>query len=157
MVNLEDKIGGLEQDLKNKVAQNKIELENAYKADQANFANKYLTENSLVAVAKDKLNELEESLEEATTKMADNVRKAVEAATSSMKKDHENANELAKMTFERTQAENTAKLTQMEAQVKFLSEQVGYWKQALEEERKAGVERAKAASIGTLNVGGVPR
>ena len=157
VVNLEDKIGGLEQDLKNKVAQNKIDLQQAYDADQKAFADKYLAANNMEAVSSDKLETLESALEEATTKVSQTVTAAVNAATSSMKKDHDNADALAKMTFEKKEAENTAKITQLESQVKFLNEQVGYWKQALEDERKAGVERAKAASIGTLNVGNTPR
>jgi len=153
VVNLEDKIGALKQDLTNKVAQNKIELQQAYDADQKAFVDNYLQRNKLVAILETKMDELHDSLDEATTKMSENISKAVNAATSAMKKDHDNADALAKMTFEKKEAENTAKITQLESQVKFLTEQVGYWKKALEDERVAGVERAKAASIGTLNVG----
>ena len=60
---------------------------------------------------------------------------------------------MAKLEFEKKEADNKAAITQLTDKVKFLEEQVGYWKEALEEERKAGVERSKASSIGTLNVG----
>jgi hypothetical protein len=153
VVNLEDKIGALKQDYTNKVAQNKIELEQAYKADAKGYVDEYLAKNNLTAIETDELDEMKNDLEEATTKMEANISKAVVAATSSLKKDHDNADALAKMTFEKKEAENTAKITQLEGQVKFLTEQVGYWKKALEDERTAGVERAKASSIGTLNVG----
>lgn len=157
VVNLEDTIGALKQDLVNKTSQNKIELEQAYNADQKSFADKYLNQNRLVAVAENDLTGLRNDLEEALNKRDEAVSKAVNAATSSMKKDHDAADALAKMTFEKKEAENAAKITQLEAQVKFLGEQVGYWKLALEAEQKAGIERAKAASIGTLNVGNTPR
>lgn len=153
VTDLEDKIGSLEQDLKNKTAQNKIELQQAYDADQKAFADKYLQSQGMTAIGTDELEELKADLEEATDKMSENVNKAVGAATSALKKEHDAADALAKMTFEKKEAENTAKITQLEAQVKFLTEQVGYWKKALEDERAAGVERAKASSIGTLNVG----
>jgi hypothetical protein len=100
---------------------------------------------------------MKNDLEEATTKMDANIQKAVNAATGAMQKEHNNATALAKMEFEKKEAENTAKITQLTEQVKFLQEQVGYWKKALEDEREAGVKRAQASSIGTLNVGNTPR
>lgn len=153
VVNLEDKIGGLKQDLTNKTAQNKIELQQAYDADQALFAEKYLQANNLTAIKGEELSELQDKLMDATDNLETNVAKAVNGATSAMKKEHENAVAIAKLEFEKKEAENNANLKQMGEQVKFLTEQVGYWKKALEDERTASVERAKAASIGTLNVG----
>lgn len=154
---LEDKIGGLKQDLQNKTAQNKIEIEQAYQADCRSFVDKWLSANGMTSIETSDLNELKSDLEEATTKMNENVAKAVNAATSSMKKEHENEIKMKTMEFEKKEADNLATIKQNAEQIKFLNEQVGYWKKALEDEREAGVKRAQASSIGTLNVGNTPR
>jgi hypothetical protein len=51
------------------------------------------------------------------------------------------------------EANNLARISQLEQQVAFLKEQSTKWEVALGEERKASVDRAKAASVGTINVG----
>lgn len=153
VVNLEDKIGGLKQDYQNKVAQNKIEIEQQFTADQKSFVDTWMKNNGMTCLPANDLNKMRTDLTEATQNVDKTVASAVNAATSAMKKDHDNATAMAKLEFEKKEADNKAAITQLTEKVKFLEEQVGYWKEALEEERKAGVERAKASSIGTLNVG----
>ena len=150
---LEDKIGGLKQDLQNKVAQNKIELQQQYDTDKKAFAVKWLTENDMIFILNDELTKLKESLVEAQMNVEEKVSKAVGAATGALKSDYVNQLKLTTLEHEKKEADNSAKITQQESQIKFLNEQVVMWKTALEDERRASVERAKA-SIGTLNIGG---
>lgn len=153
VVNLEDKIGSLKQDYANKVAQNKIEIEQQFKADEKAFVDNWMRSNGMTCLPAADLSRMKTDLTEATQNVQETVNKAVNAATSAMKKDHDNATAMAKLEFEKKEADNKASIVQLTDKVEFLEEQVSYWKQALEEERKAGVERAKASSIGTLNVG----
>lgn len=157
ITDLEDKIGGLKQDLANQIAQNKIEVAQAYEADKRSFVNKWLAENNMTCLETSELNEMKNDLEEATTKMNDNIQKAVGAATGSLKKEHENELKMKTLEFEKKEADNLATIKQNGETIKFLNEQVGFWKKALEDEREAGVKRAQASSIGTLNVGNAPR
>ncbi len=150
---LEDKIGGLEQDLKNKTAQSKIELEQAYNSNKENFVGQYLAEKKLTAVDSMEYGQLQVKLEEATKNVADTVKAEVGKAVGIEQNNSKNALAIQKLEFEKVQAQSTAQLSQSASQITFLEAQVKMWKDALDAERAAGVERAKASSIGTLNVG----
>lgn len=60
---------------------------------------------------------------------------------------------MAKLEFEKKEADNKAAITQLTDKVKFLEEQVGHWKTMLDNQMKAETERAKYGQISTLNVG----
>lgn len=61
---------------------------------------------------------------------------------------------LAEATHSANVAAVNAELNQKNAQIEFLNEQVKGWKDALDSERNASVERAKASAIGSVNIGG---
>lgn len=151
--NLEDKIGGLKQDYTNKVAQNKIEIQQAYDSDAKSFADRWLNTNNMEAIPCDELETIKNELEEATIKVSETVNKAVGAATGSMKKDYDNAIAIQKLEHEKKEANNQAEIVQLKNQVSFLTEQVNHWKTMLDSQVKAETERAKYGQINTLNVG----
>jgi transcriptional regulator with GAF, ATPase, and Fis domain len=153
VVNLEDKIGSLKQQLTNEIAQNKIEIEQAYNSNKREFVDKWLEDNNMTVIETDELDEMKTELEDLAKDKADAINQAVAAATGAMKKENDHALALAKAENEKKEASNTAEITQLKAQNKFLEEQVGHWKTMLESQQKAETERAKYGQISTLNVG----
>lgn len=152
--NLEDQIGGLKTELENTKNQNKLELELQFKADKASFVTTYLMENNLVSISKTELDKLKTDLMKATTEQDKAVAAAVAANTNSLTAKFNSEKAIAEMQHKTNEATNLAKIEQMEDKITFLGEQVELWKGALDDERKAGVERAKAGAIGTLNLNG---
>lgn len=151
--NLEDKIGALTQDLANKTAQNKIEVEQAYNADKEAFVDKYLHERKLETIDANELEELKDKVARAEENTANAVRSAVGTAVGIEQSKSASALKIAELGFAAKEAQNTAEINQAKSQIKFLEEQVQMWKGALDDERKAGVERSKAGAVGTINVG----
>lgn len=157
VVNLEDKIGGLEQDLKNKIAQNKIELDQAFTADQKSFVEKWMKENNMTCILVTDLNKLRTDLTAATTDVDKQIAKAVAIAENSLKAAHLNEMKIKELELSNKEANNTAKIAQLEAQNTFLQEQIDSYKEMLETQMKNETERAKYGQISTLNVGEVKR
>lgn len=154
VTDLEDKIGGLETDLMNKTNQNKIELKQAYETDRKSFVAKYCQENNLVCVVSTEYSQLEQNLKEATTNMQNEINKSVGAATSNLKKEHENAMKIAQLEHEKKEAANLAEINQLKAQNAFLSQQIADTRKLLETQMSNETERSKYGQIGTLNVNG---
>lgn len=157
VTNLEDQIGGLEQNLKNKIAQNKIELQNQFDTDKKAFVDKWLEENGFVCTTEDNLNELNEKLETATTKMEETIRKEVAIVTNSMKAKHESDMKIKELELANKEAANTAEITQLKSQNAFLATQVDNWKLMLDKQVAAETARAQYGAINTLNIGGDQR
>lgn len=151
---LEDKIGGLEQDLKNKTAQNKIDLQQQYDTDKEVFVQKYCNENGMTTVKTEEYEELKDSLEEATTNMEANIAKEVGKAVGIEKNNSANALKVAELEAKAKDATNVATIAQLKEQVTFLTSQCKILNESLTAEREAGIKRAQAASISTLNIGG---
>lgn len=139
----EDKLGQLEQELSNKKAQNKYEIELAYKTDVKAFVAEYLKENELMTVNETEWLAMEKKLEDAEKNTADQVAKAVNAATNSLKSEHTSTLKVAQLEHEKKEASNAAEITQLKMQNKFLEEQVNHWKTMLEKQMNAETERAK--------------
>lgn len=150
---LEDKIGGLEQDLKNKIGQNKIELQQAYDANKESFARQWLQSMNMACIQSEELEALKNNLENATMKVEETVSNAVKAATGAMANTQKNELALAKLQHEKDQASTVAELAQAKSQITFLEAQVKMWKDALDAQRAAETERSKHGAINTLNVG----
>jgi hypothetical protein len=151
---LEDKIGGLKQDLENKTAQNKIDLQQAYDADKKAFVDNWLKENNVVVVDDATYKNLQNELASMEVKMESTVRTEVGKAVGIEKANSANALKIAQLEAEKKEASNVAEISQLKAQIMFLEKTSKSWEDALTAERAAGIERAKASSINTLNVGG---
>lgn len=149
----EDRIKELDVTFAETKRQKQVELDLKVKEDEQKVVNDVLAKNNLVAIPQDELNAIKANLTKATNEMQSEISKAVHSATAAMKKEHEAAAALTAAQNETKEAANKAKLDTFESKVKFLEEQVEMWKGALDAERQAGVERAKASSVGTINVG----
>lgn len=155
VVDLEDKIGGLEQDFKNKVAQGKVELEIAYTTNKKAFADDYARVNGLTYLPTEELSTLRGDNAKLKQDQAAEIQKAVGAAVGIAKAEATNAAKILELEHKNTQSANTAEIGQLKNEVTFLKDQVKMWQDALTAERNAGVERAKAGAVGTINVGDV--
>src|ERR1044072_3651260 len=153
ITDLEDKIGGLQQDLKNKEAQNKIDLQLSYDSDRKAFVDKWMQENGMTAIKLTDLQNLNSELTQIKDKFDSNVKAEVAKAEAIAKAKHEQESKIKDLEHTSKEAENKAKISQLEDKVSFLEEQVNSWKDALNAERTASVERAKASQIQNLHVG----
>lgn len=151
---LEDKIGGLQQDLKNKTEQNKIELKNQYEADKKAYVDGWCKENGVVVVVENDYKTLQTDLVTATQKVEETVKKEVAKAVAIETAKAANDLKIAKLEAEKTQASNVAEIAQLKNQIAFMEKTNKMLEDSLTEERKASIERAKASAISTLNIGG---
>lgn len=139
----EDKLGALAQELTNTKAQNKYEIELAYKTDKRAFVDAFLKENDLMTVNEAEWLAMEKKLEDSEKATTDAVNKAVGAVTSSLKAEHASAIKVAQLEHEKKEAANTAEINQLKLQNQFLTDQMNHWKSMLEKQMQAETERAK--------------
>lgn len=150
--NLEESLKNAQENLKNTQAQNELDLKLSYKADRKKFVDEYLIENGLEAVPSNELLKLNDQLNSATKDRDTAIAKAVASATNELRREYDSKAAIELAENNAKQAELTAQLAQSSSQIKFMEQQVDSWKQALDAERAAGVERQKANAIGTLNL-----
>lgn len=153
----EEKLANLNTEYNNKKTQQTIDLELAYKSDKKAFVDQYLVDNGLVYVEKAKYDFLEQSVTEWEEKFDEKVSAEVGKAKGMAQREAENAQKLAEATYQAKEAQNLAKIQNLEAQLKFANEQTQHWQNQLNEERKASVERAKASAVGSITVAGQGR
>ncbi len=150
----EDQIKELDVTFAETKRQKEVQMAVELKENEKKTVDGILEKQSLVAVDKASYAKFTSDLETIKADASKDAQKEIHAATGSMKKQHENEIALMKAGFEKDQASTTAQLAQTAEQIKFLQEQVNMWKGALDAERSAGVERAKASSIGTVSITG---
>jgi hypothetical protein len=143
----ENKIAEQALTLKNNIAQNKIELGQAYQADRASYVTEWLKDNGKVAIDETELDELREELSEAEKATDAAVKKEVAIVANSMTSKFAAEKREMELTFKAQEAQNVAQLAQKDEKIKFLEGQVQSWMDALTKEREASVERARASSI----------
>jgi hypothetical protein len=145
---LEEKIASLEEEYKQKRNSANVELSLAYKADQEQFAREYARANNMQLISTEELNKLasKAKYEEDVVKqrISEEVTKVTNMYESDKKiKDAEFASDKATLT-----SENES----LKKNIAFLQDEIKSWKTALDNERAASVERAKASSVGSINV-----
>jgi len=153
VVTLESKIEDLKQDLLNKKTQNEIEIKNHYDATKKTFVENWLKENGYTMIYSNELAALKKDLADTKADVANQIKTAVTANTELLNNSHQNEISTLKLTHEKEEADNKAKIGLMNEKIVFLGEQVDSWKKALNDEREAGVKRAQASQIQNLNVG----
>lgn len=153
VVTLESKIVDLKQDLENKTTQNKIELKNQYDADKKAFVEAWLRENGYTMIYVNELSALKKELVDTKSDVENKIKVAVTAKEEILTESHKNEITTLKLTHEKDQAQNDAKISLMNEKIVFLTEQVDAWKTSADESRKASVEIAKAGQV-TQNFSG---
>lgn len=143
----EDKIAAKALELKNAVAQNKIELQQAYETNKAEFAMQWMKDNGYALISVEELNGLKADLASATSDTEATIKKEVSAAAGAITAKYNSEKREQELQFLAKEAQNVAALSQKDEKIKFLEEQVVSWRNALDKERDASVQRAQAGAI----------
>ncbi len=152
VANKEEAIQALEVEFTEKERQLKVDLDLSFKANTDRVVNEYLTSVNKVAISASELNTLRSELEETKSNSDALVKREVATVASSLKSQYENEIKLIHSENKAIAAENAAKIGTLATQNKFLEEQVAKLYSQLDAERAAGIERAKAGSVGSINV-----
>jgi hypothetical protein len=143
----EDKIAAKALELKNAVAQNKIELQQAYESDKEAFVQTWLNENDYEMISTTDLSDLKDELEKAISDTDKEVKREVAIVTNALTSKHAADKREYELTFAAKEAQNIAALSQKDEKIKFLEAQVLSWQTALDKEREASVQRAQAGTV----------
>lgn len=152
VANKEEAISALEVEYAEKRRQADVELDLSFKANQERVVNTWLTSNGYTSIPTSELTSLRSELETARTNTNDTVKKEVATVAATLKTQYENEIKLIHSENKAIAAENAAKIGTLATQNKFLEEQVTKLYLQLDAERAAGIERAKAGSVGSINV-----
>ena len=152
VANKEDAISALEIEYAEKRRQADVELDLSFRANQERVVSQWLTSNGYTSIATSELTTLRSDLETARTNTEATVKKEVASVVSTLKTQYENEIKLIHSENKAIAAENAAKIGTLATQNKFLEEQVTKLYLQLDAERAAGIERAKAGSVGSINV-----
>jgi hypothetical protein len=147
------RLGELDVEYGEKKRALEVELKNNIAESKEKAVATILAEQGCVAVKEADYKKIQEDLTYAKTNLQAEISKAVGAALGHAKKEHENEVKLKEADWKTKEAENAANLKAKDIEITSLKGQVDMWSKALEAERTAGVERAKAAAVGTINVG----
>lgn len=112
-----------------------------------------LDAEGLIAVGKDSYSFLQAKVLDLESTFDDKVRAERGKAEGILGAQFANKEKLLGAEYGTKEANNLATIAQLQQQITFLKEQSTKWEMALGEERKASIERAKASSIGNINVG----
>ena len=153
----EEKIAELDAEYAEKLRQKDVDLELQFKQNQENVVIKHLSEQNKVAISKAELNELRKELEVAKTDNLVSINEAVKAERNALTTSHEATIKLLQAEHKTATIENSAKISSLEEKNTFLQEQVDKLYSQLNAERDASIERAKAGSVGAINVNGASK
>lgn len=149
----EEKLVNLGVEYTQTKAENDFRLQMEWKQDRANLVNSHLTQEGLTAIPTDKLNSLNNELATLKNDFQQKLNKEVATITASVRKDYENTSALKDSEFKVKEAQNAATINQLQAQLTSAIETASMWKEQLIAEREAGIKRAEASSINSINVG----
>jgi len=152
VANKEESIASLEVEYAEKRRQYDVELELSFKANQERVVNEWLRANGYTSIATSELTTLRSELDSTKANTEATVKKEVATVAATLKSQYENEIKLIHSENKAIAAENAAKIGTLATQNEFLQEQVTKLYAQLDAERSAGIERAKAGSVGSINV-----
>jgi hypothetical protein len=153
----EANISQLDVDFKEKRRELEVSLDIEMKAKKDSIVEAHLTKEGKVAVASAEFDAIRQAHATLTAEFNTNVAKEVAKAVAIAKSNFEQEARISEANFKAKEAENTFKITSLDAQLKAALEDSKAWRTALEQEREAGIKRAQAASIGSVNLTGAGR
>lgn len=155
--NKEAQIADLDVQYTEKSRQAEVDFNLSIKANQEKVVNEILKSNGMESISSSELKALRQELETTKAGADAEIKKQVAAVSSSMKSQFENDLRFIQSENKAVAAENASKIGTLTEKNKFLEEQVTKLYQQLDAERAAGIERAKAGSIGNITVGDTNR
>jgi hypothetical protein len=157
VANKEEAIAALEVEYNERKRQSEVDLELTMRSSAEKLVNEHLTSNGYVSISANELNSLRSELEQTKSTTEAQIKKEVATVASTLKSQYENEIKLIQSENKAISAENAAKIGTLATQNKFLEDQVTKLYLQLDAERAAGIERAKAGSIGNITVGDTNR
>lgn len=154
VANKEEAIISLDVAFAEKERQLKVDLDLSFRANTDRVVNEYLTSVGKTVIPASELSSLRKELDEVKSNTDGLIKKEIATVVSSLKSQYENEIKLIHSENKAIAAENAAKIGTLANQNEFLSEQVTKLYLQLDAERAAGIERAKAGSVGSINVSG---
>lgn len=155
--NKEAQIADLSVQYAEKARQASVELELNMKSNAEKVVTEYLRENGKEAIFTSELKALRQELETVKANAEKETIRQVAEVTNVLKSQFENDLRFIQSENKAVAAENASKIGVLAEKNKFLEEQVTKLYAQLDAERSAGIERAKAGSIGTITVGDTNR
>lgn len=152
VANKEDQIVALETEYAEKARQAKVDLEVSMKANTESVVNDYLASAGKVAIAKAELTAITKELADTKAGAEAETKKQVAIVSSTLSTQYGNDKRFAEAENKAVAAENSAKLNALVQNEKNLQETITKLYLQLDAERAAGIERAKAGSVGSINV-----
>ncbi len=153
VANKEEQIASLDIQYAEKARQAEVDLELTMKSNVEKVVTTYLNENGKVAVTKTEWNGLTKELTDTKANAEAETKKQVAIVSSTLKSQYENDIRFLQSENKAVAAENASKIGTLGEKNKFLEDQVTKLYGQLDAERSASIERAKAGSIGSINVG----
>ena len=157
VANKEEAISALDVQYTEKERQLNVDLDLSFKANTDKVVSQYLASVGKVAVASTELTALQKELAETKANAESITKKEVAIVTSSLKSQYENDIRFLQSENKAIAAENASKIGVLAEKNSFLEQQVTKLYLQLDAERAAGIERAKAGSIGNITVGDTNR
>ena len=154
VANKEEAIAALDVQFAEKARQKEVELELNFKANSERVVNEFLTANGKTSISKTDLAAIQKELADTKANADAETKKAVAAATATLKSQYESEIKLMQSENKAVAAENASKIGTLTEKNQFLEAQVTKLYQQLDAERAASIERAKAGSVGSINVTG---
>jgi hypothetical protein len=152
VANKEEAIAALEVEYNERKRQSEVDLELTMRSSAEKLVNEHLTSNGYVSISANELKSLRSELEQTKSTTEAQIKKEVATVASTLKSQYENEIKLIQSENKAISAENAAKIGTLATQNKFLEDQVTKLYLQLDAERAAGIERAKAGSVGSINV-----
>jgi len=149
----QETIEALEVQYKEKDRQLSVDLDLSFKSNTEKVVSSYLTSIKCESITTSELISLRSELELSKSSADSQTKKEVAIVVSQLKTQYENEIKLIHSENKAVAAENAAKINTLDLQNKFMEDQTSKLFLQLEAERSAGVERARAGSIGTITVG----
>jgi chromosome segregation ATPase len=155
--NKEAQISELSVQYAEKARQAEVEFELNMKANSERIVSEYLRANNKEAILTSELKALRQELETVKANAEAETKRQVAEVTTNLKSQFENDLRFIQSENKAVAAENASKIGVLAEKNKFLEEQVTKLYTQLDAERAAGIERAKAGSIGNITVGDTNR
>lgn len=152
VANKEEAIVALDVQYAEKERQLQVTLDVNFKENTDRVVSAYLTEVGKVAILKSDYASLQKELTDTKAGAEAETKKQVAIVAGTLKSQHENDVKLLQSENQNKTIENTATIKVLTEKNAFLEQQVTLLYNQLNAERAAGIERAKAGSVGSINV-----
>ena len=155
--NKEDEIADLDVKFSEKERQLTVDLDLSFKANTNKVVTEYLASVGKESITTSELSSLRSELSDVKHSADKSIKEAVGSALATARAQYENDIKLLHSENKAIAAENASKIGVLAEKNKFLEEQVTKLYAQLDAERSAGVQRAQAGSVGSINIGDAGR